>query len=75
MLKDNFWSPVSSNKAATRKRTPPKTNIDTKFDGLEDVSPVKTWLFWVAMLDFRGVAIGLEMEFDHSLSNTNLRIQ
>ena len=40
------------------KFTPPKTNIDTKHDsndGLEDVSPSQTWLFLVAMLDFRGV--------------------
>ena len=29
-----------------------KTNIDAQNDSLEDVSPFKPWLFWVAMLDF-----------------------
>ena len=36
------------------RSTPWKFNIDTKKDGLEDVSPFKPWQFWVAMLDFMG---------------------
>ena len=32
--------------------TPPKSNIDTQNDGF------LTWLFWVSMLDFRGVIFG-----------------
>ena len=39
---------------------PSKSNIDTQNDGFLDVSPFKhgiTWLFWVSMLDFRGVYI------------------
>ena len=40
--------------------TPPKSNIDTKNDGLENVCPFKRGdfgIFWVSMLDFRGVCI------------------
>ena len=37
--------------------TPPKTNIHTKNDGLEDVSPFKHgYIFWVSMLLFGGVS-------------------
>lgn len=35
--------------------THPRSNVDTKHDGLECASPFKTWLFWVSTLDFRGV--------------------
>ena len=36
------------------KYTPPKTNMDTKNDGLEKVTPFKK-SFLVSMLDFSGV--------------------
>ena len=36
--------------------TPQKSNIDTKNDGLENVSPASNMAsLWVSMLDFRGV--------------------
>ena len=41
----------------TPKTTPPKFNIDTKNDALENVSPFKHGyfdLFWVSMLVFGG---------------------
>ena len=39
----------------TGSQKPLKSNMDTQNDGLEKVTPFKTWLFWVSMLDFWGV--------------------
>ena len=41
---------------------PPKSNIDTKTDGSENVSPFKHGYFGLSMLDFRGV-IGIQEPF------------
>ena len=53
--------------------TPQKSNIDTKNDGLENVSPFQTWLFWISMLDFREGRFPIPQLQDMIVSSPSLR--